>query len=613
MMIYDASVALGEAYIVVRADLRAFSRDLRSQLKKTVDDIEKDINTQLGSALGKSGEKSGEEAGDGVRKGFQRKLGDKRHSPWVNISAALASALDDGISALPTEVKAAIVGGILAAAPFVGAGLSGAIVAGIGAGVVGVGALLAAQYEPVRDRFAEFQSNVRNELVRTAVAFGPALIRSLDLVEDKFAEWEPMLTRIFSRAAPLLEELAGGAVRALEAVISSIDVNFDDIGGFVTVLADGIGELGEALAYSIDLMASTGDKGREAFGDMITLVASLVTYLGQMLYILVQAYDFLRFAASQTSFLASAVNLFSDGVEDADTKVQYFRNSVNDTNPAFSELIALTKDEEKAAKEAAKAIDDQRRAMDEARDAAFSLIDVELAYRDSIDELSKTLKENGDEFTFNSEKGRESIGKIETALQRAQARAEERFASGELNWAEARKLYQDELAEIYKIASAHGITKKELDKIFARTIDLINLPNPDPNYWNKQASSARELANQLQRAIEKAARLQRLAAKGITVRWGAGMPEGFADGDIVTQDSIVRVGEGNRPEVIIPLTKPARAAQLAEQSGLTRMLGGMGGTTVQVFVGDEPLEQKMYRVVQKQQSGNSRSLQYGPR
>lgn len=53
-------------------------------------------------------------------------------------------------------------------------------------------------------------------------------------------------------------------------------------------------------------------------------------------------------------------------------------------------------------------------------------------------------------------------------------------------------------------------------------------------------------------------------------------PRGYENGSIVYREEVARVAERNRPEVIIPLTKPARARELAQQSGLTRMLDGGG-------------------------------------
>lgn len=613
MMIYHASVALGEAYVVVRADLRGFTRDLKSQLKQVVSDFEKDVNEQLGVSLKRSAEKDGEKVGDGLSKGLKKRLGDRRHEPWVTITAAFASALDDGISALPTEVKFAIVAGLLAAAPLIGGSLAALVTGAVGVGVVAIGVLLGAQFEQVRDRFAEFQTDARNTLVQTAEAFGPALVHSLDLVEQRLRDWSPMLTRIFDRAAPLLEELIGGALRGIESVLGGIDVNFDQIGSFVTVFADGIGELGGAFGDLIGQLAATGDEGRQAFSDLIDLLVTLTSLLGTTLQVLTWTYSRMRDVAEITGLISSAMAVFGDNVREADTRIVGFRDDLSNAAEITEFLAAATKKEEKAAKEVAKAIDDQRRAMDQARDAAFGLIDAELAYEQAIDDLDETLKKNGDTLTFETNKGRENIRKLENAIQQAQQRAEERFNSGQLGWQQAQQLYKEEIAEIYKLAAAHGLTKKELDKVFARTLDLVNLPNPDPDYWKKQADAARRLANELARALEKAARIRKLAASGSTIRWGAGQLEGFADGGMVTRDSIIRAGEGNRPEVVIPLTKPARAAQLAEQSGLTRMISGAVNTVVQVFVGDEPLEQKMYRVVQSNQRTNTFDLAYGTR
>ncbi|MDX2643474.1 hypothetical protein PV341_07775 [Streptomyces sp. PA03-1a] len=53
-----------------------------------------------------------------------------------------------------------------------------------------------------------------------------------------------------------------------------------------------------------------------------------------------------------------------------------------------------------------------------------------------------------------------------------------------------------------------------------------------------------------------------------------GMLPGLANGGIVTGTTIAMLGEGNRPEVVIPLTKPKRARELAAKSGLLNILAG---------------------------------------
>lgn len=56
---------------------------------------------------------------------------------------------------------------------------------------------------------------------------------------------------------------------------------------------------------------------------------------------------------------------------------------------------------------------------------------------------------------------------------------------------------------------------------------------------------------------------------------GGGLLDFFAEGGIVTRPTNAIIGEAG-PEVVIPLTRPQRAAQLAESSGLTAMLAGIG-------------------------------------
>lgn len=612
-MIYDSGVALGEAYVAIRADLRPFTRDLRKGLKEAVDDFEKDLNKQMTDGLGKQAEKAGKEAGDGIDRGMKNRLGDKRHSPWVNITAALASALDDGISALPTEAKAAIVSGLIAASPFVSAALAGAVSAGIGVGVVGLGVALATQYEPVQTRFAEFVEETRTALVRSAAAFGPALIGTLDEAQDRIEGWEPLLTRLFDRAAPLLDPVVNGLLGAVEEILNSLDVSFDDVEGFVLVLSDGFVTLGDAVGDAFEILIDSGEQGQEGLHDLIALVAMTISGFAGLVRVLSEVYGLIRDLYQLFGPINAVLSMFGAGLDDVGTSARFVRGATEETTGAFNFLITATEREEKAAKDAARAVEEQARALDQARDAAFGAIDAHIGFERSLDQLHEALNRNGATLRFESEQGRVNLEKLGAAIRNAQKDAENRFVSGEMNWAEARKLYDQELAKIYKLAAAHGITKAQVDKVYGSTLNLLNLPNPDPNYWTKQAAAARNLANELQRALDKAARIRRLAASGSTIRWGAGQLEGFADGGIIDREQIIRAGEGNRPEVVIPLTKPARAAELADRSGLTRILGSAGATLVQVFVGDEPLEQKMYRVVQGNNRASGLALAHGPR
>lgn len=83
-------------------------------------------------------------------------------------------------------------------------------------------------------------------------------------------------------------------------------------------------------------------------------------------------------------------------------------------------------------------------------------------------------------------------------------------------------------------------------------------------------------------------------------------------GTISTHEHLAMISEGNKAEAVIPLTNPARARQLADQSGLTSMLGG-GGDMVVVYIGDEQVKARVVRWAGGAVKGFAQSMKYGPR
>lgn len=183
-------MSLGEAFVEIRADLRPFGRDLRRSVRPMVEAFERELNNAVGRSMLTHSESQGRQVGDRVSQGIKKSLTHQfqNKNAFVVIASTLAGALDDGISALPTEVKAAIVAGILAATPLVAGALAGAISAGVGVGVAGLGILLASQYDEVQKRATEFGRTARKELVESAAAFVPAIINALDIVESRIRQ-----------------------------------------------------------------------------------------------------------------------------------------------------------------------------------------------------------------------------------------------------------------------------------------------------------------------------------------------------------------------------------------------------------------------------------------
>lgn len=87
---------------------------------------------------------------------------------------------------------------------------------------------------------------------------------------------------------------------------------------------------------------------------------------------------------------------------------------------------------------------------------------------------------------------------------------------------------------------------------------------------------------------------------------------GHAQGGIFNTEHLARIAEQNRPEVVIPLTDPGRARELAHRSGLMTMMGG-GDTQVIVYIGDEQVMARVERRVSQGLRQFGRDMKYGPR
>jgi hypothetical protein len=86
---------------------------------------------------------------------------------------------------------------------------------------------------------------------------------------------------------------------------------------------------------------------------------------------------------------------------------------------------------------------------------------------------------------------------------------------------------------------------------------------------------------------------------------------GHATGTISTREHMAMISEGNRPEVVIPLSDPNRARQLANASGLTKMMDN--NVNVMVVIGDEQIQAKVQKWSKAPLKQFGKSMKYGPR
>jgi ABC-type transporter Mla subunit MlaD len=597
---------LGEAYIAVKADMRPFTRDLKKEVEKVVKDAENNVHKGLGDALTKGAHDAGGKASDEFANEFDKKTkkryAKKEKQPWmISIAAALAGALDDGISALPMQVKASIVGGILLALPFISGALAGAVSGALGAAVAGLGVLLAFQFEEVRTKASDIFGGLRVFLANLAQPFVAETLKGLDRIGLAFLDWEPQLRKIFANASGFVEPLERGVLGAFDKIIGSIANVSDDLDPFVKELSGGFEVIGDALGDFLEILVSTGEDGQAAFRDLIHLTADFIVELGYLIKILTEVYGFVRKIYTAVPLLTGTLSKFFEASDVAQESTGQYGATLNDLSYEIEGTVAATKNQEKAIKDAAKA-------MDQARDAAFNLIDANVDYEESIDRLDETLKENGRTLDTTGKEGRENIRAFTDAFKDAQTQAELYYQQGKFNAEEARGFYEQEVRQIEAIARARGVDVDMLHRLYGESVNLVNLPEPNTGWLNKILYDANKAADALARANYQATQLNGHALPSSGTRPFSE----YAAGGIVDGPTAAIVGEAG-PEVIIPLSRPGRAAQLAQQSGLADMLGSSGQTMVYVYLGNDQLEPYLVRVVDRNNKALATSMAFGSR
>lgn len=606
-------MSLGEAFVEVRADLRPFGRDLQRGVKPMVEAFERQLNNAVGRAVLANSEENGRKAGDRLSAGIKRSMTNqfKDKNPFLVVAAALGSALDDGISALPTEVKAAIVGGIILAIPIISAFLTGALTAAVGVGVAGLGILVASQFEEVQEAATAAGHDIREIFVTSATAFGPAIIASLDLITSRLRGMQPLLNDIFDISATFLEPLTQGLVTGLESLFTSIRDSLGDIRPFIDELGVALTVILQAIGKSIQLLASSGREGSTALRDLASVIGILIVGTTAGLVLFTKFYGIVRdvvlfierYTGGLSIPLIALAHLF-EAIDQRSNQLRSFVNTNTDATDSFVGLIAATDAETQELKKYSDA-------LEQASGAIKNQLSLNISWEESLDAISSSIKENGKTLDIHNEKGRANAESFLKALTIAEERTADLLKRGAITNEQAVAQYDAQTAALRRMATQAGLSETDFNALFNEIIEVGRIR------LSSEEMGIDSLDSDLGAAGNNAARLLELLRliKHLSSTIGAGAlagVRGFADGGMHYFPEVVRVAEDG-PEVTIPLTKPARAAQLMRESGLSSMLSGGSGTTVYVYVGNEELDSRTVRIVERNNAQQSMAISQGAR
>ena len=647
---------LGEAYVEVRADLTKFGRDLDRGLKTLTTKFESALNKELGKRLGT-------DVGGGVREGlsgstkglgreFDKELGAPRLrrrgrdagrsvtrgvrdglddlGPIRRGLSAITTALEDGFSSLPAEVKA-IVGGLIVTAIIpAGALIAGALAGAIILGLAGLGTALAFQFEEVEFRGKQFVDRLRLRFVNAAEVFIGPLEQAFDIFDYRLNLLDPTIREVFDHAADYVLPLADGIAMLVDESLRGLDRGLRalDEEKFGTALAEGFDKLGESIGGAFETILSNPDLP-QTLEDLFTVASALVDVTAELLSLFTTLYRVFGqvsdVAGTTVSWLGDVVTLLNEATStdvDADKLSEAWdkvTGSVDEANQRLikggdvhryvrSEIggtITATEAEKKAVKLLNKELKEQE-------DLINDLIGTNVDYQESIDETIAGFKEHGTSLKAEDEAGRDNIRNIQNQINSLKERTRIQVETGRMTEAQAREYYNNEIARLKdEFTKRHG-NIKQFEEIFGWLTTLTNLP-PVPDKFGPFKLSLRDTATLLAAVQAAVAALANMPKPKLPKRSGGSSsgPQAYADGGRITEPTFAMMGEGFRPELVLPESQPSRSMKLLSQSPLGQYV--LGAPSVSVYIGNEQLEGRMYRVASNVNSATARNITQRPR
>ena len=587
-------MALGRAFIEVHADLRPFKKDLGGGISSLLKQTQAAVNKAVREGLTKAEEKVAGGQNKRVKVKVQADVDVDDNDPGLDrMRKKVSDSVEEGgkrglakIWESPgktfDQLTLVLIGAIAASAPIVVPMLGGIIAAGIGAAGIGAGIALAFQDTRIRSAASDLGQTLLDGLSDAAGVFVEPLLDGFKIIAEASGDFMTDVQRGFRAIAPYVDDLVQGFTTATNIIGEGFATSLEQAGPFVEVLAEGLPIAADAFAYLMTEI--TGSEGARAglllffqtLADIIIFVTDVITFFSSILEHVVRWIDALPDA------------IVPDQIqEDVDAMVAAMEKVPGPASDAQTGLLRIRD----GASEASSKAKDLTASLNEFFGLALGWSDASIRFEESIDNVAAAFRENGDTIDINTDRGRTNVRAVNDAIKAAIALRDAKIKeTGSV--ADGNAVYSEQIDRLRGVLRNAGLTKTEIDKLIGAYDKIPPEVSTDVNVTG--------LASSLSQAQALARTLSSINSQNIRLRQAGrgGGPGGYAEGGIVDREQLAWVGEGNRPEAIIPLTNPGRAAEVMAEAGLLGMGGGT--VTVQLVLDGKIIDERVVKVSQAQ-------------
>lgn len=484
--------------------------------------------------FGKNTERKFNQHGEKASKGFLTSV-----KKWFGGAGGLKEIGNSGgtvfgsgfLGALKTPVLgpaivAVLAGAVAVALPAVGAIAASGLVAGFGAGLVGLGIVFAAKSDQVKKKWQDTTSAMGRDMQLFAKPYEATLLHAADVADRVFDRFAPSLQKAFADTAPFvdrfvddlgssleqLEPAVGPLADAFNAVLDSLGPAMQsavhNVGAGLQLLSESVKENPDGLA---DLVKGLGDVTAEALGFIKILNdvngqvkqltgASAVTLVlkGIQLAIgpLVGSFQALNLGLQQlnkwTKPVGDGFQYTATSAEEAATATGYWTQGLSAAQLAAMGITGATNTTGKATESLTDKYNRQKAATDALVASLFrqqgimlGLSGAQISYQQALDDASAAVKANGRTLDLNTEKGRANRTALNNLAQSANQQTQAMIESGKGTAAAARTA-ESSRANFIRLATQMGLGKKEAQALAGQLIAIPNVTRTAKLQANKK-------------------------------------------------------------------------------------------------------------------------------
>lgn len=420
--------------------------------------------------------------------------------------------------------------GIALATPLIGASVSAAVIGGAGAGGVLGGVALAARDPRVKAAGEALGKNLLGTLEKNAQAsFVEPVLRNIAKVENRFAQMETRINRIFGNSSAFLDPLVDGTLDAVDGILRGIDALVAHAGPTMDALGDSIGLIGQALGEAFATIAGGGDEAALTIRFLGVTVATTIKIFGDAVRILTEVFGAMLAGAKDALDLAAALGII-------DKNTIGLAASAGAAVPPTTQLMAGVAGIGTAATSAATPVATFTDQVNNLATAGRTAFDATTNVGEATDRVREALEKNGKTLDANTEKGRANRNAL-SAL--AAARLADYNATVQLNGEgiKSNQVAAANRAAFIKLATQFGLSKTAAAQL-ATQFGLIPAKKNTTFHANTHDAEAR--AKALAEKLDRAARTRTASVivtfnesriRAVENRLNRLHGEGFARGD----------------------------------------------------------------------------------